>query len=87
MTIEKYLTPEQIQRLQAAREANTGAMDSFQENMAALRRLRDAGKGPDDPEVQAIARHHRKAGKRIAGADPALLAFLSEAMDMAEPGR
>ncbi|HEY9723487.1 MAG TPA: MerR family transcriptional regulator, partial [Oscillatoriaceae cyanobacterium] len=70
--IEKYLTPEQQQVLQARRDASENPIEEFKANVAELRALKAAGKLPTDPEVQAVARRHRGTHTHVAGEDKAL---------------
>lgn len=70
--IEKYLTPEQIQVVQARREESDTPIEDFKANVAELRTLRAAGLPPSAPEVQAVARRHRGASAPLAAEGAAL---------------
>ena len=84
--IDKYLTPAQIQALDARREAFGGdAIQAFRDNMAALRAAMDAGDPPSAPAAQAVVERLRNP-QRLAtiGADPGLAEGL-RAMLASEP--
>lgn len=74
--IEKYLTPEQIQVLQARREISENPIEDFKANVAKLRAFKAAGKSPADPEVQEVARRHRGTSAQMTTDDAAFAAGL-----------
>ena len=74
--IDKYLTPEQQQTLQARREASGDAIGDFQKNVAELKALKAQGLPPTDPAVQAVALRNRGTAAAIKADEEALAAGL-----------
>jgi DNA-binding transcriptional MerR regulator len=89
---EKYYTPEQLEQLEQRRQdlgddAIKGVENEWTELYAQVRRHREAGTDPADPEVQKLVTRSGELIRMFTGGDPGIAASLQRMYETEGPER